>query len=322
MEILNKIIKDKEQGFAFYYQHNKNVVTKTNGKVSDIKSADIDFNTNFRLASVSKQFIAYGIIQLVEDKKLDYDTTINKIFAYLPEYFNKITIKHLLTHTSGIYDYENIPHKDDDKQIKDQDILTFLKTTNNTYFEPGTKYQYSNTGFILLGLIIEEISKIKIDKYLDKIFNEAGMKNTMVNYQGVTNIPDRAYGHIIENGNLIVKDQYWCSATIGDGGIYSNINDLNKWIDYLSANEVKLKQSMFKANILKDGTKTEYGYGIRVVEVNNKLLYYHCGDTIGTNTMILFSNDLNVRCILLTNLGDVDMSSFKDEIIEKIKNKL
>ena len=102
---------------------------------------------------------------------LDYDTTIKEIFNDLPEYFNKITIKHLLTHTSGIYDYETTPHKDDDKQILDRDILTFLQTTTQTYFEPGSKYQYSNTGFILLGLIIEEVRKEKIAIYLGNYRN-------------------------------------------------------------------------------------------------------------------------------------------------------
>ena len=244
MNLLNEVLKNKEQGYAFYYQDENQKITKVNGKLADTNSNDISFDTDFRLASVSKQFIAYGIIKLVENKLLDYDTTIKEIFNDLPEYFNKITIKHLLTHTSGIYDYETIPHKDDDKQILDRDILTFLQTTTQTYFEPGSKYQYSNTGFILLGLIIEEVSKEKIAIYLGKIFKEVGMTNTMVNYQGITEIPNRAYGHIIENGELIVKDQYWCSATIGDGGIYSNINDLNKWIDYLLSNETKLKQTI------------------------------------------------------------------------------
>lgn len=78
---------------------------------------------------------------------------------------------------------------------------------------------------------------------------------------------------------------------------------------------------MFKINTLNDGTKTEYGYGIQVIEVNNKLLYYHCGDTVGTNTLILFSSDFKLRCIFLTNLGNVETRLLKDAIVEEIKNK-
>ena len=104
MNLLNEVLKNKEQGYAFYYQDENQKITKVNGKLADRNSNDISFDTDFRLASVSKQFIAYGIIKLVENKLLDYDTTIKEIFNDLPEYFNKITIKHLLTHTSGIYD--------------------------------------------------------------------------------------------------------------------------------------------------------------------------------------------------------------------------
>ena len=90
-----------------------------------------------------------------------------------------------------------MPHQENDEQIKDKQVLEFLKTTTHTYFKPGTKYQYSNTGYILLGQIIEQISKTKIDEYLkEKIFTKAKLFNTYVNDEGKTIIPNRAYGHI------------------------------------------------------------------------------------------------------------------------------
>ena len=205
--------KRQEQGYALYFKYNDILIEKTNGLEREDDRFHITFNTCFRLASVSKQFIAYAILLLIEKQLLSFSTPITEIFDDLPQYFKKITIQQLLNHTSGIYDYEKMPHQENDEQIKDKQVLEFLKTTTHTYFKPGTKYQYSNTGYILLGQIIEQISKTKIDEYLkEKIFTKAKLFNTYVNDEGKTIIPNRAYGHIISNNQLIVKDQYWCSA--------------------------------------------------------------------------------------------------------------
>lgn len=321
-KITKHVIINDKQGYAFYFQYEDKIIQKTKGKLSDEQSDEITYDTHFRLASVSKQFIAMGIITLVEKNKLSYHTIVKEIFHDLPDYFNQITIQHLLNHTSGIYDYEDMPHLESDPQVLDQDIIPFLKTTTSTYFTQGEQYRYSNTAYILLGLIIEKVSNQKIDEYLkENVFKKANLFDTYVNYQGKTIIPKRAYGHILENGKLIVKDQYWCSATIGDGGLYSSINELNKWITYLENNEQKLLSLMFNPNILPDGKNSEYGFGMRIISVQGKNIYYHCGDTIGTNTILLFSPAFNLRCILLTNFGSVDTTAVKENIVEILNNK-
>ena len=177
-KIMNQVIINKEQGYALYFKYNDILIEKTNGLEREDDRFHITFNTCFRLASVSKQFIAYAILLLIEEQLLSFSTPITEIFDDLPQYFKKITIQQLLNHTSGIYDYEKMPHQENDEQIKDKQVLEFLKTTTHTYFKPGTKYQYSNTGYILLGQIIEQISKTKIDEYLkEKIFTKAKLFN-------------------------------------------------------------------------------------------------------------------------------------------------
>jgi CubicO group peptidase (beta-lactamase class C family) len=283
----------KEQGYAFFFYHNGKIIEKVNGKVSDENSAEIDFETNFRLASVSKQFIAYSIVDLIHKSKLSYDTIVKDLYEDLPEYFSKITIKNLLNHTSGIYDYEDMEHKEEDPQVLDREILDFLKTTDKTYFEIGTKYRYSNTAYILLGLIVEEVSNISIVEYINEnIFKKAGMKDSYVNIQGKTEINKRAYGHVIENDKFVVKDQYWCSATIGDGGLYSSINDLKKWVKFLAESEYYAE--MIQTNYVGEGEYNEYCLGLRNINYNGKEIIYHCGSTIGTSTLLLFSKDLNL----------------------------
>ena len=312
-ELLKNAYIYPNQGYAMYFYYQGNMITSTNGKLKDDNSLDITLDTNFRLASVTKQFIAYCIVDLVLNNQLTFDTCILSIFNELPAYFKEIQIIHLLNHTSGIFDYEDMEHTN--KQIKDIEIIDFLKTTKNTYFTPGTKYRYSNTAYILLGLIIERVSKMAISEYVNQnIFQKANMLNSSVNIEGKTNIFERAYGHILEDNNLLVKDQYWCSATIGDGGIYSSVNDLKKWCLFLSKS--KHFEFMKKPNYINEEEYNYYGLGIRTIKFNNNEIHYHCGDTIGTNTLLLFSTDLNLCLIFLTNLNGIDTEIVKNNLLE------
>lgn len=314
--LMNNVLVHENQGYALYFYHKGYVFEKTSGKQKENDSDDIKFDTNFRLASVSKQFIAFSIVNLIKSNMIDYETNIKTIFDELPDYFLNITVKHLLNHTSGIYDYEDMPHKENDPQIKDKDIIDFLKTTSKTYFIPGTNYKYSNTGYILLGLIVEKISSRPIDDYIEnQVFKVAGMNDSKVNIEGKTKISNRAYGHLINDSNeLYVKDQYWCSATIGDGGLYSSVKDLKKWCLFL-ANSNNF-QDMRKPNYINEETYNEYGLGIRIINVCGNEVIYHCGDTIGTNTLLLFSKDLDLCLIFLTNLGGINTSIMKDNLIK------
>ena len=319
-ELTKNLIINENQGYAFFFYNKGNIIEKVNGVVKEEKSNKIDFNSNFRLASVSKQFIAFAIVKLIKENKLSYEQNVLSIYPELPRYFENITIKNLLNHTSGIYNYEDMPH--DDTQIVDSDIITFLKTTNKTYFKPGSMYKYSNTGYILLGLIVEKVSNRSIVDYIEnEIFKDALMYESKVNIEGTTVISNRAYGHIIENDKLLVKDQYWCSATIGDGGLYSSVNDLKKWCKYLYSSEIF--KDMKVPNYMNESTYNEYGLGIRITKVNDSEIYYHCGDTIGTNTILLFSKDLDLCLIFLTNMNNINTTHMKENLIKLLnENKL
>lgn len=304
------------QSYALFYYQDGDIFEKCIGNLSDEFSDKITFNSNFRLASVTKQFIAFGIVKLINNGLLAYETSVLDIYPDLPLYFKDITIKQLLNHTSGIMDYENMEHTD--KQISDEDILIFLKNTNKTYFTPGERYQYSNTAYILLGLIISKVSNRKLDEYIKtEIFDKANMDKSIVNYEGKTDVFERAYGHIIDNGKLIVKDQYWCSATIGDGGIYSSINDLKKWIKYLVSTNEFLE--MKKPNIA--GNYNEYGLGLRIINVNGSEIIYHSGSTIGTKTLLLFSSDLKICLLFLTNFNDFNGTTLKEVLVEYLEKE-
>ncbi len=313
--LLENVVDRCDQGYAFYYRDDRGIVNGVNGIRGENSAEKIDFDTNFRLASVSKQFIGYGIYLLIKNGKLRYDTKLNDIF-YVGEYAKDITIKNMLNHTSGLLDYEDMEHTDE--QIHDLDVLEFVKKQDHTYFEVGTKYQYSNTAFVLLGLIIEKVSGIKLSDYLlNNVFKKAGMENTLVNYEGETIVKNRAYGHIEKDGKIILKDQYWCSATIGDGGIYSNVNDLIKWLEYLEK-IYKTDKEFFEANILPNGESSEYALGIRHVVRRGLDIIYHCGETIGFNTIIGFVPRENKKFIVLTNLGNHSCDKVLENLIKTL----
>ena len=316
-KLKERMIKHENQGYALYLYNNGKEYKDVNGKVADENSADINFDSCFRLASVSKQFIAYAIVNLVNENLLSYETTVKELYDELPDFFSDITIKNLLQHTSGVYDYEDWEHGEE--QLQDEEIIDFLKSTSTTYFKPGSTYKYSNTAYILLGLIITKVAKKHVKDYIQEIiFDKAGMSDSYVNIQGVTEIRNRAYGHIIKDDELVVKDQYWCSATIGDGGLYSTVNDLKKWCKFLYNS--KNFQEMKIPNYINEESNNEYGYGLRIVNIDGKELYYHCGSTIGTNTIVLFSKDLDVCMIFLTNLNGIDCSIMRDNLYEILKN--
>ena len=317
-EILKNVILDGYQGYGFYYHDDVEYVEEYGG-FRDIDTFEpVRDNSNFRLASVSKQFIAYGILTLVEQNKLSLEDKLFDIFDNMPEYTKNITIRNMLNHTSGLLNYEDMPHTD--AQISDEDVLNYIRTTTNTYFEIGSKYQYSNTAYVLLGLIIQKISGIRLNEYMKEyVFDKAGLVDTCVNYQGETEVNNRAYGNVRIDNKLIKNDQYWCSATIGDGGLYSNIQDLKRWIKFLR-NINTYPYNMMKETHIINGVDIEYGLGLRVKELNGHKLIYHCGSTIGTNTIVGYVEDTKIEFALLLNCNGISGEILLSNIREYLKN--
>lgn len=317
-QLLKNVVLDGYQGYGFYFNDGVEYVEEYGG-FRDIDTFEpVRDSSNFRLASVSKQFIAYGILTLVEKKLLTLETKLFDLFDDMPNYTKDITIRNMLNHTSGLLNYEDMDHTDE--QICDVDVLNYIRKTDKTYFEIGSKYQYSNTAYVLLGLIIEKVSNVKLDKYMkENVFDKAGLKDTCVNYQGITEVNNRAYGNIRENDKLVKKDQYWCSATIGDGGLYSNIPDLKRWITFIR-NINQYPYNLMKETHIVNGVDIEYGLGLRVKELNGNKLIYHCGSSIGTNTIIGFVEGTNIEFALLLNCNGISGEILLSNIREYFKN--
>ena len=277
--------------------------------------ADVDANTpatlatNYRLASLSKQFTATAIVLLVQDGALSFDAPARSILPELPTYARRITIRHLLTHTSGLWDYEAFVPDSQTRQVTDGDALELVSTkAESLYFAPGTEWRYSNTGYALLALIVERVSKSPFPDFLTKrIFAPLGMTNTVAHVEHRDTIPNRAYGHTVKDGVASRTDQSNTSAVLGDGGIYSSIDDQLRWHTALSAKTL-VRDSLWKETttpyVLNNGTPTEYGLGWYIDEFAGHSRMRHHGESRGfTNFVARFPDD-GLTIILLTNRTD------------------
>src|SRR5690606_4716353 len=175
------------------------------GKIKDCQSfgyADLDnkilanCETNYRLASVTKQFTAMGILILINQGKLNYDTKLTEIIPEFPDYGKEITVKYLMSHRSGLIPYTELYPRDSKKQLVDKEVLHLLIKQDSLLFPANSKYAYSNSGYAVLAMIIERVSGISFKEFMEKeIFEKIGMTNSTV-YSKDIPIKNRAYGYI------------------------------------------------------------------------------------------------------------------------------
>jgi CubicO group peptidase (beta-lactamase class C family) len=262
-------------GAAVLVVKNGTIAFKRGYGVSSLRTQQpIDARTNFRLASVTKQFTAMAIMLLVHDGKVKYNENLCEIYPDFPVYGRAITIRMLLNHTSGLQDYEDLlPEASipvEQIQIHDDGVLELLKQQKGTKFPPGSKWAYSNSGYVLLGGIVQKVSGERFADFLrDRIFSPLKMGHTVAYVRGYNAVADRAYGYSLEKGRWTETDQSPTSATLGDGGVYSSVEDLVKWdkalADYSLLSRDEMQAALTPANVPgvegPDGAPAAYGFG-------------------------------------------------------------
>ncbi|QNK03808.1 serine hydrolase domain-containing protein [Dyella telluris] len=262
--------------------------------------------TNYRLASVSKQFTAAAILLLAERGKLGLDDHVRHWLPELPAEHEAITIRQLLSHAGGLIDYEDLMPADQTTQISDADVLRLLAAEPRSYFPPGTSYRYSNGGYVLLGLIVERASKQSLQDFLaDHIFRPLGMTHTLMYVHGGPEVTHRAYGYSEENGQWTQTDQSPTSATRGDGGIYSSIDDLAKWdaalYDHRLLSDASRQLAFSPQNkVIGETDVDSYGFGWRI----HGDVRWHSGESMGFRNVIIRWPKQHLTVILLSNRND------------------
>jgi CubicO group peptidase (beta-lactamase class C family) len=329
----------KSPGGAVLVKKDGRVIFERGYGVRDLRTfAAIDLQTNFRLASCTKQFTAMAIMLLVHEGKLRYDENLVDVFPDFPAYGKSITIRNLLNHTSGLQDYETLMEQEErsghqrwteEQQIQDAEVLALLKKQNSTIFQPGTKWAYSNSGYVLLGTIVAKVSGESFSDFLHRrIFAPLKMDQTLAYEKGKNEVANRAVGHSKEANGWKQTDQSSTSATLGDGGVYSSLRDLAKWDDALTRHTLVGEDEMHAAlspvklaggarpewpadSDRPAGTPVSYGFGWFLDPYRGHARMWHYGDTMGFHTYIeRFAGDAaghgKLTIIVLCNRTDLD----------------
>jgi len=334
-----------EDLFSTMYQRgqfNGNVMVIKKGQIVyqgsfGIKNIDpidsLDLGDRFRLASVSKQFTAAAIVQLKEKGKLSYDQDIKDFIPGFP--YDGITVRHLLNHVSGLPDYEalmdeywmpELEYNDLNKFVSgNEDIINMMiEKKPEIDFKPEEKWEYSNTGYLLLASIVSKVSGIPFKTYVkENIFDPAGMGSVVYDYvPGLdSNMPERVFGYRAElDGKRVFEDRHYINPVRGDGGIYASLEDLRKWDRILYTDKIISEASIkeaFSPFILKNGDTTDYGFGWFLGESpTGKKVVSHSGGWVGFGTFIYREIEEDNCFILLTN----NSGSYLNEAVEELKN--
>ncbi len=283
--------------------------------------------TNFRLASVSKQFTAAAVLIAVERKLLSVDDTLDKFFPAAPPYWANISVHHLLTHTSGLPDYEDLVPEGTTLQLYDQNVLELLLGTTEPKFAAGEKWEYSNSGYVLLGLVVEQASGEAFHSFMRKrVFDRLGMEGSCVFQRGLNEVPHRAFGHVKRDGTWVTADQSLTSAVRGDGTVYSSVDDLEKWLGGLARNELfqqPLRDRMFAPHVQStrgtDDAPRAYGYGWFIDEHQGRTRLWHSGSTRGFRLrLMVYPDTLSAAAVLINCEADDPDPGACERIAERL----
>lgn len=325
--LFSEFNSENAPGASVMVIQNGNIIfDKSYGFANLEKEERADRNTNYRLASVTKQFTAASVLMLIDRKKLTLSTNLKDAFEDFPDYGRKITVYQLLTHTSGLIDYESLIPDTATEQVHDGDVLNMMMRIDSLYFEPGTKYKYSNTAYALLALIVEKMSGKSFAEFLkENIFDPLSMKSTVAHQEGRSTVKKRAFGYSKKDDGFFFDDQSLTSAVLGDGGIYSSAGDLFEWDQSLYFNNLissKLRSQAFSHALLSNGEKINYGFGWHLEKRFDRDIIYHTGSTRGFRNVLyrIPSDELSV--IILTNRNEGEPKKIAEKIIEYLLNNL
>jgi CubicO group peptidase (beta-lactamase class C family) len=307
----------RSTGNILVYKNGEVVYKNSNGLRSINPIDSLDLNSQFRLASVSKQFTGMAIMKLKEAGKLDYDQKVNTILEDFP--YDNISVRQLLYHISGLTDYERLiseNFKPEDSTTtyilgNDEILKEFYLVNPELDFQPGEKWEYSNTGYLVLASIVEKISGQHFRDFLkEQVLDPVGMTNTTVyKYQIEPDpkMPNRVFGYelALNQKDFVANDYDIVNDVRGDGGMYSTLDDLYKWNMALANYTIIPKAYLDEAwasGQTNDGENTGYGFGW-FLEYNpgEPKVVNHSGGWVGFVTFLHNEVDAKSGFIILTN---------------------
>jgi len=315
--LFQSLYPSNEPGVAVLIMKGDSIVFDKGYGIADMeKMTKIDGNTFFNIASVSKQFAAVAVMMLAEEGKLSLEDNVKKWFPdFRADFFEKIKIKHLLSHTSGIPDARDRSNRNFVLTATDVDSYSYMKNLDTLNFEPGTEYEYMNPTFQLLYTIIEKASGMQFDTFMrDRIFLPCGMNETTY-FEAGKEIPRMAHGYLFDSTSNNFREfdfgEESFFATKADGGIYTSTRDFTKWEIALRDNKLiseQMKNTAHSPKIsIKDMPYTSYGYGWFIQEKPGyPVKVFHTGDNGGFQIYAGRYPDNKILYLIFSNRNDRD----------------
>ncbi|HDX9688643.1 serine hydrolase domain-containing protein [Bacillus thuringiensis] len=330
---LFKKFSPKSPGFAYIASFDSGVTYKgAIGLASIEKNQPITTKTIFNIASVSKQFTAFSILLLEQERKLSLDDSIVKFVPSIGAYAEPVTLKHLIYHTGGLVDYMELAEA---ANIKYTDTLTVkesleqLKSHQIARFPVGTKFEYSNTGYFLLSLVVEKVSGKSLRQFAkERIFDPLNMKDTtIVDCYPTTISIARGYSKN-EQGAYMVYESPW--EHTGDGAVHTNVEDLVRWGENLTTGTVGGKELVKRMSEI--GPKfspagetiienENYAFGLRVAEGFKCRYLEHSGSWAGYRSQFMRFPEEYLSVVVLSNYDGFDSKKYANEIAEIVLEK-
>ena len=306
-------------GSVLVVENNQVIYENTFGFADFDLQEPLDGDMPFYLASLAKQFTAAAIIKLEEEGRLSLQDPLKKFLPMMPKIYDAIEVHHLLTHTAGIPDYiNNLAIAE--AGLTNMDVYEALIKQRSLYFNPGSKYRYSNSGYVLLAMIVQVASGMTIDSYFqEQIFDAFQMENAFV-YSVATSDKQRVKGYTAKN-----KLDDYDLFTVGDGGIYASARDLYKWEQALNTGKFINKESLDKLYtqvVLTNGRSRRYGYGWEIGNNSQGKLVYHAGELAGFRTYIERQIEPGNAIIILTNNSFSGIAELRNTLVKILDGRL
>lgn len=276
----------------------------------------------FYMASVSKQFMAFSILLLEQDGKLNVEDRVRKYVPELPQYADAITIRQLLHHTSGLRDYLDLTTFSSklNTGITEKDVLNLLARQARLNFVPGAEYTYSNSGYVLLSIIAQRVSGRLLDEFArERIFMPLGMSSTRFQHDHTTPIIGRAIGYVQKADAWKISNSML--DVVGDGGMYSSVEDMLRWAAAFEKPEFAPHLArMQKIGMLSDGREIAAGYGMGLVTFmyRGQPIVGHGGSLAGYRNRLFRLPANNLTIITLCNAGMANAVGFSQQVAELV----
>lgn len=303
---------EKTPGLSIAIIENNSIVYSSNVGMANLEKGNkITSNTTFNLASLTKQFVAYSILLLEENGKLSLDDDIR---TYLPEIkYSGITVRHLLNQSSGIPEYWGIWSLSSFKGDSIEDIYALLKAQKRTNFTAGDKYEYSNSNYILLSLIIKRVSGLALNNFAqENIFEKLGMNHTYFLIDETKLGSNQAENYQF-NGQDYISTPQQTSDIIGDGGLFSNIEDMTIWNKtFYDNSSIAIKRR--EVGILNSGDSSFYSAGLQKYTKDGILSYEHGGGAQGASCYFSQIPNHKISIIVLANTDEANAMAIYESI--------